>query len=112
MFYLCYLYSLTYTSCPSRIPCQMMFMWFSNNTKGATNRPGTANCSCRLAIPLQMLLVDHGMLTILEHLSSPLGFSWIRVARPLVFFVDHCPIILIDAKHDNLILLFFVSRKY
>jgi hypothetical protein len=87
-------------------------MSFSNNTTGTTSRPGTANCSCRLVITLRVLLVDQGLLTILEHLSSPLGFSWIRAARTLVFFVDHCPIILIDVKHDNLILLFFVSKKY
>jgi hypothetical protein len=29
-------------------------MSFSNNTTGATSRPGTANCSCRLEITLRV----------------------------------------------------------
>ena len=50
-------------------------------------------CSCRLTVTRWVSHVEQEWLTLPEHLSSPPGFSGIRVTQSLVFyviFVDRC----------------------
>jgi len=72
MFYLCYLYSCTYTG----VQHDFHIRW----------------CSWRLTATLRISPVEL-VVSLPEHLRSPSVFSGIRVAQSLVFcvmFVDHC----------------------
>ena len=70
MFYPCYLYLFTYS--------------------GAQRDFHIRWCSCRLAVTRQVSLVERELLALPEHMSTPSGFSGIRVARSWTLYVVFC----------------------
>ena len=65
MLYLCYLYSFTYTG----VQHDFHIIW----------------CSCRLTVTRQVSHLEHELLTLQEHPSSPPVLSGVRVAQSVVF---------------------------